>query len=54
MVFVGEDAEMAWFDAETYACGDVFFGGLEPCVALGLFEDVVEDGVVGVVVHCWR
>lgn len=52
VVLVGEDAEVAGLDAQTDAGGDVLLGRLEPRVALRLLEDVVEDGVVGVVVHC--
>lgn len=65
-VFVGEEAEerrgggrdggggRAGGDAEADARGDVFGRGFEPGVALCLLEDVVQDGVVGVVVHCGR
>lgn len=52
VVLVREDAEVAGLDAQADTGGDVLLGRLEPRVALRLLEDVVEDGVVGVVVHC--
>lgn len=51
MVLVGEDPEVAWLYAETYTCGYVLFGGFEPGISLRLLEDVVEDGIVCVVIH---
>lgn len=58
-VFVREDPELgkpvrgvdSVADAEGDAGREVVLVGPEPRVALGLFEDVVEDCIVAVVVH---
>ena len=50
-VLVGEQAVFAVLDAERDAYGDVVLVGAEPGIALRLLEDVVEKGVVAVVVH---
>ena len=50
-VLVREEAILAVVDAEGDADGDVVLIGAEPGVALGLLEDVVQKGVVPVVIH---
>ena len=50
-VLVREQAVLAVLDAERDADGDVVLVGAEPGIALRLLEDVVEKGVVAVVVH---
>lgn len=51
VVLVGEDTEVARLNTKTDASGGVLLRGLEPRIALRLLEDVVQDGVVRVVVH---
>ena len=50
-VLVGEQAILAAFDVERDSDGDVVLARSEPRITLGLLEDVVEKGVVAVVVH---
>lgn len=50
-VLVGEQAVLAALDTEGDSYGDVVLVGAEPGIALGLLEDVMEEGVVAVVVH---
>lgn len=51
MVLVGEYTEMTGLNTQADTDCKVLLGGLEPGVALCLFEDMVEDCVVGVVIH---
>lgn len=37
-VFVGEDSELACADTHTNSSVNIFLGGLEPCISLGLIE----------------
>ena len=53
-VLVGEDTVLAIVDAEGDTDRNVVLVGAEPGIALGLLEDVVEEGVVAVVVHGGR
>lgn len=41
-------------DSECDSGGEVVLVWAEPGVALGLLEDVVEEGVVPVVIHLWE
>lgn len=54
VVLVWEDTEVTGFDSKTNTSGDVLLRRLEPSVALRLFEDMVKDSVVRVVIHCVR
>ena len=50
--FVGEDTKLSRLaDADGDTTGKLVFIGAEPGVALGLLEDVVENGIVSVVIH---
>lgn len=48
---VGKDTKLTVMGPETHARRDLVFVWPEPGVALGLLENVVEGGVVTVVVH---
>lgn len=51
--FVGENTKLAgvaYADGDT--AGEAVFIGTEPSVALGLLEDVMQDGIVSVVIQC--
>ena len=51
-VFVGENTKFAglvYADGDT--AGEAVLIGTEPSIALGLFEDVMQNGIVSVVVH---
>ena len=50
-VFVGENAKLPLTDTDGDTTGKLVLIGTEPGVTLGLFEDVMEDGIVSVVVH---
>ena len=51
-VFVGENTKLSGFaDADGDTTRKVILIGTKPSVTLGLFEDVVENGIVSVVVH---
>ena len=51
-VFVGENAKLSGIaDADGDTTGKVVLVGPEPRVTLGLFEDVMQDGIVSVVIH---
>lgn len=51
-VFVGENTKLSAFtDADGDTTGELVFIGAKPGVTLGLFEDVMENGIVSVVVH---
>lgn len=51
-IFVGENAKFSGF---VYADGDTtgqaVLVGTKPGVALGLLEDVMQDGIVSIVIH---
>ena len=51
-VFVGENAKFSGFvyaDGDT--AGQAVFVGTKPGVALGLLEDVMQNGIISVVIH---
>jgi len=51
-VFIGENTKFSGLAyAEGDTTGETVFIGTKPGVTLGLFEDVVENGIVSVVVH---
>lgn len=51
-VFVGENAKLSCFtDTDSDTAGEEVLVGAEPCITLGLFEDVMQDGIVSVVIH---
>ena len=51
-VFVGENTKLSGFtDSEGDTTGKVVLVGTKPSITLCLFEDVVKDGIVSVVVH---
>ena len=51
VILIRKDAELAWLNAKTDAYSHVLLRGFEPCVTLSLFEDVVEERVVRIVIH---
>lgn len=51
-ILVREHTKMARSDTQADSGADILGGGLEPCVALCGLEDMVQDGVVGVIIHC--
>ena len=51
-VFVGENTKLSRIaDADGDTTGKLVLIGAKPGVALGLLEDVMENGIVSVVVH---
>ena len=51
-VFIGENAKLSRFaNADGDTTGKLVLVGTKPGVALGLLEDVVESGIVSVVIH---
>src|SRR5258708_2994202 len=50
-VLVGKNEIRPTLIAQTHTGGDVTRIGAKPGVALGLLEDVMEDGVVSVIIH---
>jgi hypothetical protein len=51
-VFVGENTKFSTFaDADSDTAGEVVLVGTKPGVALGLLEDVMQNGIVSVVIH---
>jgi hypothetical protein len=51
-VFVGENTKLSSFaDTDSDTTGQVVLVGSEPSITLGLFEDVMQDGIVSVVIH---
>ena len=51
-VFVGENTKLSGFaDTDGDTTGELVLIGTKPAVALGLFEDMVEYGIVYVVIH---
>ena len=50
-ILVGENAVLPTLVAQTHTCGDVTRVRAKPGIALSLLEDVVENGIVSVIVH---
>ena len=54
VIVVGEYSEVARLHSQANTAGGIFFRVFEPRVALCMFEDMMQDGIIRVVVHCYR
>ena len=51
-VFIRENTKLSGIsDTDSDTTGKVVLVGSEPSITLGLFEDVMQDGIVSVVIH---
>lgn len=50
-VLVGENTKLSFANADGDTTGKLVLIGAKPGITLGLFEDVVENGIVSVVIH---